>query len=455
MDCWNLESFDVKAVWNDALRILGEIGLRVPDDRVVKRVGGSLLAGDGCVRFPAELVEHYAAEIRERASAYAPAEGRRKLSMYNSTIHSHYLDAATGETRPHTTQSLASHLKFIRSLAEDGVYSGHVPGYPLDVPPALQFLTAYYVECLYHKTPAAQCFALSLEAARYNLEITNLMGLTLSISAEPLSPLKFAGESINIALELHGPGVSVHVDPMPIMGITAPMDWHAAWAQSVAENLGAYIIFRLCGVEDVWPSLRLFVPNMATGMAYFTSPKHLLALLTRRKVHEFFGIHSDWAELLLVSSKAPDQQAAAEKAAGCVAGALFGYTNLEGAGALCLDEVFSAEQLMLDIEILDYVRAMIEEMPRADVDAVDEVRTGTAAGSFFGSDLTLSAFRDYIWRPRLFDLSTRAGWSGVPILEKAAKPSVEERAAAYTYELADARREELERIMARARRELA
>ena len=43
----------------------------------------------------------------------------------------------------------------------------------------------------------------------------------------------------------------VITDPMPVLGVTAPADLHAAWAQSVAENIASYSFWRICGCERV------------------------------------------------------------------------------------------------------------------------------------------------------------------------------------------------------------
>lgn len=450
----NLNSFSAEAVWEDALRILAEVGLMVSNQEVLSKTKGILQRVDGWVRFPSDVVEHYAEEIRASAGPPPAEADPTDFAIFNGGVHCYYLDADSGETRPFTTESLIKHTKFILQLGEEGIYYGGVPGYPQDVPPRIQLLTSYYIRCLYVRHPGSQGLATSLDEMRYNIEIAKALGEKHVFGVEPLSPLRFIGGSVDALMEFHEPGMGAVLDTMPIMGITAPMDWHAGWAQSVAENVGGYALLRLCGVEDVYPTFRLFLPNMATGMAYFTSPKHVLALLTRRKVREFFGLHTDWGELLLVASKAPDEQAAAEKMAGCLAGAFHGFRYLEGAGALYLDEIFSAQQLLIDIEIRDYVKSMLADLPPSHADALAEVRAGVESGCYLSAESTLTRFDEFGWRPRLFDISTRAGWSGRSVLERASKPSVEEKAAQYRYELGGEKRQKLENIMEEARREL-
>lgn len=129
---------------------------------------------------------------------------------------------------------------------------------------------------------------------------------------------------------------------------------------------GASRILRECGVEKVLPPrFRLFVPNMSTAMCYHSSPLHIAILLAQRKIYEFSGMETSFGELLMVTSKVPDQQAAMEKIAGCLLGRTYGFTTLEGAGGLWMDEIFSPQQLILDIEIMWKLSAQISTMLKA------------------------------------------------------------------------------------------
>jgi trimethylamine:corrinoid methyltransferase-like protein len=272
-----------------------------------------------------------------------------------------------------------------------------------------------------------------------------------------ISPLRFGGASVRVAFEWldRDPDLAIGIDPMPNLGVTAPADWHLGWAQSVAENMGSYILFREAGFEHVGlPSFRLFVPNMRVGTTYFSSPKHLAALLIRRKVREFFGLATSSAEFTLVTAKRPDAQAAAEKMAGAMLGRVYGFPYLEGAGGLWMDDLFSPVQLMVDLEICNYVNSLDVDLASPARDPLEVMERGLAGGGFLSDPLTLDAFEDFIWRPGLFDLSPRGGWTG-PLVHERAAEIARAKAAQYTYELADERREELERIMARARRALA
>ncbi len=445
----DLSCFDVDRVWADAKKLLGTVGLHVDHPRLLSSAEKSLVLDGSRVKIPETVCDEMLASLRSRSSI--SFEDKTVVDIFNNGVHFRYLDPQTDEEKPWTVSALTEHFKFILQLGVEGTFRGGLPGYPVDVSGPLQFLTSYYLNCLYNPHPGSQGLCADLRPAEYCIEISELMGEKHGFCVEPISPMNLTGGSVDVALQLYRPGMWVGVDPMPVMGVTAPLDWHAAWAQSVAENIGACILFKACGIDDCGPSFRLFLPNFANGLAYFASPLHLAGLLTRRKVREFFGMTVDSGELMLASSHRPDQQAAAEKMAGCLAGALHGIKYLEGAGALNIDVVFSARQLMIDLEIRDFVRSMAVSVEPGAVDAVSEVLNGIQSGSFLDSDLTLSQYGSYFWKPKLFEIGMP---SAASLWERAQSAHVKERADSYAYELQDERREELKRIMARARAEL-
>ncbi|MHC4983588.1 MAG: trimethylamine methyltransferase family protein [Planctomycetota bacterium] len=450
-----LPGFDVEAVWAGACDILERVGLEVASEKVLSRLSKTFVVRDGRVCFPRELLERCAEEIRQSAPPPAPAGTPRELVIANNCFCNHYVDHRSGKARPYDVETIIRHTKLACGLAGEGLLSGRVTGYPPGVAPRLQFLTSYFIDCCYNASAGSHPLVTDRQVLSYMIQMASVMGHTQVIGVEPISPLKFAGNSVDLAVEHAGGAAAIAIDPMPIMGVTAPLDWHAAWSQSVAENVGSYALLRACGCERLGaPSFRLFLPNMATATIYFSSPQHIFALLTRRKVREFFGLDLDWGELMLVTSKQPDQQAAAEKTAGCVLAKLFDFHYVEGAGNLSMDEIFSPQQLLIDIEIRNFANAMTADFSSAAADVVDIIADGLKRGSFLQTDLTLDCFRKFAWRSELFDYTRLAGWTGRSVLQKAAERA-EKVIAEYDYELAGEKRENLERIMAGARRDLA
>ena len=449
-----VDRLDVGRIWEDALKILQEVGLEVANEKIAQRVANKLEVKGSRICIPGEVALHYADEIRERFGA-EPPEAQDMVSIFSSSLNSHWLDPADGCVKPHDTQTVIRHTRLIRQLADEGLSGGRAAGVPQDVPAEMQFLMTHYIDCVYNRKPGGWSIIYSEPMLHYFLEMADVMELSKGIGTEMISPLRFMGQSIDLAVDFHDRGMTVGIDPMPILGVTAPADWHMAWAQSVAENVGSYAIFRACGIDKVGcPSFRLFLSNPAAAMTYFSAPQHIVALLTRRRVRQFFELSTTSAELLLVTSKVPDQQAAMEKMAGCLLGRLFDFPYLEGAGGLWLDEIFSPQQLMIDVEIKHYVEGIRADFGAAPQDIVAVMEEGVRAGGFLAADLSLDRFREFVWESQLFDLRPRSAWEGTPqsLLAKAGHIA-EEKIAAYDYELTGDRRRALDEIIARAGRE--
>ncbi len=85
-------------------------------------------------------------------------------------------------------------------------------------------------------------------------------------------------------------------------------------------------------------------------------------------------------------------------------------------------------------------------------DAAEGIHEG-----YLGLDTTVRRFRQVYWTPRLFERRSLAGWSaaGCPDLRRAVRAMVAERLKQFDYALDADLGRELDRIYARAERELA
>ena len=104
----------------------------------------------------------------------------------------------------------------------------------------------------------------------------------------------------------------------------------------------------------------IFPFDLRAGSQVFGSPENLLYQMLCMDLNRFYGRPPDGGPgNIHVMSKIPDMQAAADKAAIMAWGASLGQRHFGAAGTLSLDDIFSAEQLILDCEIRDWVEAAI------------------------------------------------------------------------------------------------
>lgn len=453
-----IRNFDVDKVNAGAIRLLSEIGIKVPDEKLRKRIlaAGELKARGDRVIIGEKVFMAMADELRARKKPESSGAG---LRIYPTSWVSSFYDTESGQIQPYDTVTLVRNMKLVDALSAEGVIP-EVPGHPHDVHPSLQFLAAYYVMCCHcpvHNPPTMNQEAWVFDALR---EMAAVMGDTIAIAAEPISPLNFSGNSIEVALEYAGkyPEVSsdIGIDWMPIMGITAPLDWTAAWAQSVAENIGGCILFRQLGYREAYTTFRLFPANMSTGLIAFCSPEALIGTLTRARIHAYYGIHSPYTECMLTSAKEPGIQAAAEKTAHSLVAAMAGRTRLEGGGMLGIDEIFCPEQLMIDLEIKRYIEKFMAGVSAGPGDIVGLVNEGLQENTFLTAPATVEQFRTFSWLPGLFDYGSPAQWNNRPrrILADA-RHAAEEKIRAHSFELAREKRNELTSILRQAEEKAA
>ena len=450
-----------------ALSILQEVGLAVALDTVRQEMArqGFRVSGER-VYFEPQVIEEYLNEMRRRAGQQAPPQqtagddGKLRLRVGVYAHHVHDLDQ--DRIVPYTSAMLVEMTKLVDVLAERGL-CGAAPGYPLDVPPPLQPIAKYRVGATYARDGERPVDPICAEAVPYVMEMADVLGQPMrELPIYVFSPLRLAGESLQVAMRFRDRLQSVHIGSMPSLGGTVPVLPFGALALAAAEVLGAFVTVAAVTGLSVSFGFGLHAFDLRYGTMVFGSPEaYLFGQISaemnnyytpwrqRPRGHPSAGIHS--------RANFPGPQAAAEKASLLTAGALIGARSFEGAGILAVDEVFSAEQLLVDMEIKDHVERLLWglEMADEDYDWVEQVRQGVK-DSFMAIDSTLDHYRSVYWHPELFDRGFLAshGPGGRLQLAQRARSMVRELVAKHAYELDAIRRREFERIWDRARQEL-
>lgn len=445
-----------------AARALSEIGLEVrhaPSLERLQRQG--LRAAGQRVLFERGMIEEYVDEMRqrliaERAAAPVPAdEGRIRLriSTYPLNIH----DLEQDRLVPYTTERLIEMTKFLDSLADDRV-EGAPPGIPQDVAPAMQPLAQYRIAALYARQGAAPVDPTAAATALPVLDMAEAMGRPIrGLPVYVVSPLRLGGESFETVLACRDRLQTVRVGSMPALGANAPLQPFGALALALAELIGGMIVMRLLTGLPTTFHLGVFPFDLRVGAMVFGSPENVQLQMMAADCYRFYGGPEGAApDNLHMMAKRPDAQAGADKAACLMTGAMLGARRFSGAGALSLDDAFSAEQLLLDCEMRDWAERFIQRMEPGEAalgDWLAELRAGLERG-YIERDATLDHHQEYTWYPRFFSRSAIAPWleAGQPHLRDAMCADVRRRIAAHRYELDESRRRDIERIYRQAER---
>ncbi|MBN1401401.1 MAG: trimethylamine methyltransferase family protein, partial [Anaerolineae bacterium] len=335
------------------------------------------------------------------------------------------------------------------------------PGCPADVAPALQPVVQYWA------TACASAYARdpvdpkSHEALPYVMAMAEALGRPLTaLPVYVFTPLALGSESLRCVFAAQARLSSVSVSSMPSLGLSAPIGLGDAFAVAAAEVIGAALVVEaLTGLPTRW-RVAVFPADLRALMMVFGSPENHLLQLASEEVDAYLHGRAwrPYAVNMHTNAKRPGAQASAEKASQMTSGALLGARHFYPAGTLSLDEAFSAEQLIYDVEIVAHVERLVRGVDAScDPNAcVDVVREGLAARGFLGLEDTVARYRQVYWHPELFQRGSLASWMGrgAPRERDQAAARVGELLTQHDYELEPELRRELDAILARARERL-
>jgi len=172
-------------------------------------------------------------------------------------------------------------------------------------------------------------------------------------------------------------------------------------------------------------------------------------------LNSYFGIPVV-AKSLLTTSKLPDAHAAAEKSAHTLAAALAGAYMFTNGGLLSVDEVYSAEQLVIDYEIVQYCQRVVRgDEFNDDLSGLRIIEEVGHSSTFLSHDSTYKDFRKY-WDPKLFLHSTLRQWreDGAKEVTSLAREIAVDRIKKHSYVIDENIKKELDKIYKQAENEL-
>jgi len=442
------------------LRILEQVGIAVSDEDARKQLlsRGFQIRDDRVLVNRKIVVEFLDVERRSNGDNFSEVpqaieptshEITVSVSPYPQWVH----DIETDKIVPFDTEKLIEATKLLDVLSLSAP-----PGCPMDVPPALQPVVQYWVAATYSKHGRGWVDPKSEMTLPYIMEMAEVLDNPLrSLPVYIFSPLTFCSESLTCVLKFKDKLSSVSVSNMPSVGCTAPINVGDAFALSAAEVIGSAILLKeLIDLPVSW-GIGLFPIDLHSLAMVFGSPENFLFQLAHYEVNAYFH-GTKWyptAGNIHTNAKLPGAQACTEKSSLMTAGALLGARSFGSVGTLSLDEIFSAEQLLYDLEIKDHVQQLVKGLDgNCDPErCLQDVMKGIQQKSFVGLDTTLNSYRHIYWHPRLFERQFFSAWEGegAKTIRQKTHAIIRELLSQYEYELEDELRKELDKILARSR----
>jgi len=469
-----LSDEQVSRVHEASLAILQRVGVLVPHEEVLGRFADAGAAVDGPtrrVRIPAELVMRLVGQAGKRFTLYGRDESRTAAfgcgrRNYNSIAgEASWVDQLGAPRRYATLDDVATACRLADGL--DGITMPGAMADPHELPAASRCVDV--LATMIRNTTKPVTFWLHDRAsAKYLVEMTIALRGSEQAAAdkplwypflEPISPLRFPFDGVDLLFETARLDLPVPIGPMAQMGLSAPATVAGTMA---AEN--AEILAGVCITQLIRPGMPVCYGgichgfDMRTTQLIFSGPEQAIFGVAMTQMGKFYDLPV-YINVGLTDAKRPDAQAGLEVGLtlmlGAAAGAdIFGHMGISG-----VDQASSLDILVMQNEAIGYVESVMRELDFSDeafgLDVVEHVGPG---GTFIDQMHTAEHFRKELWFPRLLDREYYQAWqqAGAATMEQRCVEHRRELLATHTVEPVEPELDRaLDEIVAAARRDLA
>ena len=450
---------DMDRMHHAMLDLIENVGLEVPHEGILKLISGKegVRVEGKRVKFLSNLVEKAISDMR-----FPDYVTNADYLINGGAYELNILDIDTGKIRTAVTSDLVDMVKIADSY---GIY-GSSPIRPTDIKStAMQEITMY--KTCWENSPNISNSIFdaneksSIRSAEYIYEMSQVVDKRFSLGFWIKSPFRVDFGELDIIYKFLDKKVPLWVATMPIAGATAPIYFPGAYVQSMAEVFAGLTLLSLintckeppiCSVID---SIRAYAFDFKYASFVYGSPEDVIGTLFQIQLNNHYKIPIV-AKSLLTTSNDIDVQFAAELMAHTLAAALAGARIFTGAGFLAVDEVYSAEKIVIDNEIVQYVKNIVEGFGFSEeylaTDIIKEVGIG---GNFLNHDSTLTDYKSAVWYPEVFEHIMLRNWKklGEPDLRDKIRVMAKERIKNHCYQLPEDVLKEINYIYEKAKSE--
>lgn len=415
-----------------ALTILEEVGLKVESEKAhnyLRKAGCLTDESSWIVRFPRKILDFYVDKMRQDYAI--PGRVPEKMAVRYSHVRFRkephrihrdfsvssggfccYIHDPYGNRRPADLGDVHRAIHLVNNL-EEIQYSGlpvsdqQTPGHLRPVKMAgelAKYTTKFGGVETFRKEDIPYLIDIGCVVKG---DLNNLRAEPVLVGyAEARSPLVIDRNMAEIFIEYIERGFPQTLDTMPCAGATAPATAAGTLAVGMAETLGAMVLAYAVDVEavvgvDIIPSYF----DMHSGVFRYASADRMTLLMARvQLISEFYGcpsgVHGGKTDSCFVNI-----QTGVEKAMSTVLPVLAGAVGIGTVGHLENAVTFSPQQLVIDNEIIRYVRRSLRPIEiNEETLALDSIRRVGTGGHYLEEPHTLTHFRDELFLSSLFEV---------------------------------------------------
>jgi trimethylamine--corrinoid protein Co-methyltransferase len=426
----------ISLIHRASLRILAETGVVVPHPEMLDRfaaAGAEVERPAGRVRIPAGLVARALASAGKRFTLYGRDSARtarfgQGARNYNSIAGEALWAAEPGGPRRYATLADVA----VAARLADGLDHIAIPGAmsdPHDVPVACRCVEVM-AALLANTTKPFTFWFHDRASARYLVAMMTALRGTEAGAAErpvcypflePISPLRFPFDGIDLLFETARLNLPVPIGPMAQMGVSSPGTLAGTMALENAE-----IMAGVCVTQLVRPGMPVCYGgichafDMRTTQMIFGGPEQAIFGVAMTQMGKHYGLPV-YINVGLTDAKRPDAQAGLECGATLILGAAAGADIFGHMGIAGVDQAASLDMLVLQDEVIAYVESALREIDfRDDAFGLAEIAEAGPGGSFMDREHTAAHFRRELFFPRLLDRAYYEAWreAGAASLEQ-------------------------------------
>ncbi|MHC4461008.1 MAG: trimethylamine methyltransferase family protein [Planctomycetota bacterium] len=470
-----LSDREIQTIHDASLAILKKTGIMVHHDEVLKLVaeaGAQVDNHSKVAHLPEQLVMDCIALAKKQYILYGRDLERTARFGYGDFVlmsspgQYGWIDSHSGRLRSATIQDARDAICLGDALPNITIVGSMAQ--PEEVSQAYRevLLTAELVKGTSKPT---RTWVFNRRTARYVLEIYRTIAggekalrdhPMIEAFLEPISPLQLPHDGLDVMMEFIQAGQPVSIGPMAMTSGTAPATLAGTLAQENAEILAGVVVSQLLaeGTAVTYGGIP-HIMDPRTSICSFGSPEQMLMAQACVQMGRFYGFPV-YINVGLTDAKVLDVQAGIEKGASMMLGALAGADMFGHAGICGTDHGASLAWLVIDDELMAYVKRVVRGFEvNTNTIATEVVDTVGPAGTYLAEEHTVKHFRDELWLPN--PAWTRATWDA---WEKEGRSSMADRALKKVERIMtthkakpmdEALAGEIDRIVECARRELA
>jgi len=399
-----LSKKEIEKIHYYSLKILSEIGIKIPDDRFLKILSSRCIVdfSNKIVKFPVKLIEEVLDSIKkEKREIEIPEKIEIKGSVGGFTPNIY--DIEKGRRKP----NLEDAEKAVRIGNQIDEVSGNgVLFLPMDCIP-YQDLWGWVV-ALTRSIKPSSCPILRKESLRPIVEMCEIAGKQKpSYQCFISSPLRYPEDALDIAYEALKMGLNVNFGtPMTVLGATGPIDIAGTITLCNAETISGWILNYIFNQPIRGYGGNPVSIDMRTGCGNYANPLTVIMNAAIPDLCRFYGLIPEGGHLGDTDSPTPGIKASFERVFTSLISLIVFDTKrvsfrigvLGPAGSCgCL------EQMVIDAEICRTLNKFFQGIEVSEehinYELIKEVGIG---GSFIDKEDTILKMRKNMFFPEIF-----------------------------------------------------